>query len=149
MKSLPPTSSRPPALSLSLASGILLLISPLVVSAQAPTRCEVGLDVDALWEGYWLEATVVGLDGTLCLVHYDGYGDEDNEWLGLDRIRFLDRSAELDAGTVVEVLWTEDGEWYDATVIKSRGARYHISYDDWTSVWDEWVGPDRLRIPKR
>jgi agenet domain-containing protein len=155
MNSVPPTSSLRPAasravaLSLSLVSGLLLLIAPLGANAQAPTRCETELDVDALWEGYWFEATVVGVDGTRCLVHYDGYGDEDDEWLGLDRIRFLDRSAELDAGTVVEVLWTENGEWYDATVIKSRGARYRISYDDWTSEWDEWVGPERLRIPKR
>jgi len=124
---------------------VVLLLAPLGATAQAPTRCEVGLEIDVLWEGYWLPAAVRAIDDGQCLVHYEGYGDEDNEWIGLDRVRFLDTSQELDAGTVVQVLWPDDGTWYAATVIESRGARYHIHYDGWTSEWDEWVGPDRLR----
>lgn len=100
-----------------------------------------------LWEGYWLPASVLAIEGTECLIHYDDHGDEDNEWVGRDRIRFLDKRAEIDAGTAVEVMWSEDGVWYAATVIKSRGARYHIHYTGWTSTWDEWVGPDHLRLP--
>lgn len=130
----------------SLAPALLLLIVPLLATAQTTKRCVVGLDVDVLWEGYWLPATIIAIDGNLCLIHYDDYDDEDNEWVGLDRIRFIEKINELAAGTVVEVLW--DGEWYRATVLKSRGARYFIHYDGWSSQWDEWVGRDRLRFPE-
>ncbi len=130
-----------------LAPALLLLLVPLLATAQTK-HCEVGLDVDVLWEDYWLPATIIAIDGGKCLIHYDDYVDDDNEWVGLDRIRFIEKEYELDAGTVVEVFWDGDGEWYRATVIKSRGARYFIHYDGWSSQWDEWVGRARLRFPE-
>ncbi len=128
---------------------LLLLLVPLSATAQSTKRCELGLDIDVLWEGYWLPSTVVAIRGDRCLIQYEGYGDEDNEWVGLDRIRFIEKEYELDPGTAVEVLWDYDGEWYRATVIRSRGARYFISYVGWSSQWDEWVGRDHLRLRPR
>ncbi len=133
----------------SFVAALLLSLVPLGAEAQSPKKCEPDLEVDVLWEGYWLPATVVSVRGDQCLVHYDDYGDEDNEWVGPDRLRFLEKEYELDPGTVIEVLWTEDEEWYPATEVRSRGARYLIHYTGWTSQWDEWVGRDRVRPPPR
>ena len=131
-----------------LAPALLLLLIPLLATAQTPQRCKVGLDVDVLWEGYWFPATIIDIDGDECLIDYDDFGDDYNEWVGLDSIRFIEKEYELAAGTKVEIFWNEDGEWYRAEVLKSRGARYFIHYDGWSSQWDEWVGRDRLRFPE-
>jgi RNA binding activity-knot of a chromodomain len=42
-----------------------------------------------------------------------------------------------------EVKW---GEW-SAEVLKTNGDRYYIHYTGWANSWDEWVGPDRIRMP--
>lgn len=65
------------------------------------------------------------------------------EWVGVDRIRVPDRSKDIAVGTRLKV--KSDGTWYAATVVKSRGARYFISYDGWASDWNEWVGPERIK----
>jgi hypothetical protein len=43
----------------------------------------------------------------------------------------------------VEVEW--QGEWYPATVLEVRGAKYRIHYLGYGSDWDEWVDGARLR----
>ena len=48
-------------------------------------------------------------------------------------------------GTKVEILWS--GSWYKGAVKEVKGAQYKITYDGWSSSWDEWVGKDRLRLP--
>lgn len=45
--------------------------------------------------------------------------------------------------TGVQVLWK--GTWYPAHVIKTKGAKSYIHYDNYSASWDEWVGPERLR----
>ncbi|MCH8962340.1 MAG: hypothetical protein IH820_13745 [Bacteroidetes bacterium] len=123
----------------------LLTLSPLLAGVQGNSEplCQIGEEIDVLWGGYWFPATVLDANDKECLIQYDGYGAEDNEWVGLDRIRFIEKEYELEAGTAVEVLWK--GKWFRATVLKSRGAHYFIRYEGWSSQWDEWVGPDRLR----
>ncbi len=46
--------------------------------------------------------------------------------------------------SVVDVLW--GSSWYPAKVLKVDGQRYFIHYDSFGSNWDEWVGPDRIRL---
>ena len=48
-------------------------------------------------------------------------------------------------GTKVEILWS--GSWYKGSVIDVKEAQYKITYEGWSSSWDEWVGKDRLRLP--
>lgn len=48
-------------------------------------------------------------------------------------------------GAKVEILWS--GSWYKGFIKEVKGDSYKISYDGWTSSWDEWVGKDRLRFP--
>lgn len=53
-------------------------------------------------------------------------------------------SAACQKGDKGDVLWK--GKWYPATVMKSKGDECFIHYDGYGSNWDEWVGPDRIRI---
>ena len=48
-------------------------------------------------------------------------------------------------GTKVEILWS--GSWYKGSVIEVKESKYKITYEGWSSSWDEWVGKDRLRLP--
>jgi hypothetical protein len=43
----------------------------------------------------------------------------------------------------VEVLWEDD--WYPATILEVRGAKYKIHYDGYDAQWDEWIDAARLR----
>ena len=45
----------------------------------------------------------------------------------------------------VEVEW--HGTWWAAEVVRTIGNRYYIHYTGWDNSWDEWVGPDRIRMP--
>ncbi len=44
-----------------------------------------------------------------------------------------------------EVEW--HGTWWAAEVVQTNGNRYYIHYTGWANSWDEWVGPDRIRLP--
>ena len=43
-----------------------------------------------------------------------------------------------------EVEW--HGTWWAAEVVKTNGDRCYIHYAGWDNSWDEWVGPDRIRM---
>ena len=118
---------------------LLFLATPIFASP-----CYVGQEIDVLWQEYWQPSIVIATDGDYCLIRYEGYDEEYDQWVGRDRIRYVDKKAELAVGTEVMVLW--QGDWYPATTLKSRGARYYINYDGWGSNFDEWVGPDRLKL---
>jgi hypothetical protein len=44
-----------------------------------------------------------------------------------------------------EVNW--HGTWYAAEVVQTNGAQYFIHYTGYDNSWNEWVGPDRIRMP--
>jgi len=48
------------------------------------------------------------------------------------------------AGDTAQVLWK--GTWYPATVLKAKGTECFIHYSGYGSNWDEWVGPDRIKV---
>lgn len=43
--------------------------------------------VDVEWQGKWWPAKVIDTDGPLHLIHYDGYGEVWDEWVGAGRMR--------------------------------------------------------------
>ena len=43
-----------------------------------------------------------------------------------------------------EVLWK--GSWYKASVVKAGSHRCFITYSGYDNSYDEWVGPERLKI---
>ncbi|HEV3260285.1 MAG TPA: Tudor-knot domain-containing protein, partial [Gemmataceae bacterium] len=59
----------------------------------------------------------------------------------LDPVAFQQRVPQNQA----EVEW--QGTWWAAEVVKTNGDRYYIHYTGWDNSWDEWVGPDRIRMP--
>jgi hypothetical protein len=58
----------------------------------------------------------------------------------LDPVAFPQRVRQNQA----EVEW--HGTWWAAEVVKTNGDRYYIHYTGWDKSWDEWVGPDRIRM---
>lgn len=44
----------------------------------------------------------------------------------------------------VQVLW--GSSWWEATVVATQGPSTLVHYVGWSSSWDEWVDPSRLRV---
>jgi hypothetical protein len=132
---------------------VLLLLS-LALAGQAFAECKQGDKADVLWQGSWYPATVLHGNGDRCFIHYDGYESSWDEWVGPDRIKLKGAKrattkapppppGRYQEGDPVQVLWK--GAWYDAHILKSKGAQSFIHYDGYDNSWDEWVGPERIR----
>lgn len=55
-------------------------------------------------------------------------------------------SSQLAVGKNVEVWDSDDEDWYSATIEKTRDNEYFIHYVGYGSSYDEWVGPNDIRI---
>lgn len=53
------------------------------------SRLKIGGQVEVLWKGTWYPSTIkqVGAKGAKYYIHYNGYGNSWDEWVGLTRIR--------------------------------------------------------------
>jgi mbt repeat./RNA binding activity-knot of a chromodomain. len=107
--------------------------------------CSSGDSAQVLWNGNWYPAHVLKGKGSQCLIHYDGYGSNWDEWVGPERIKLAYAPAAFGKGDPVRILWK--GNWWPAHVIGVKGSQIKIHYDGYDSSWDEWVGPDRYRRP--
>lgn len=54
-----------------------------------------------------------------------------------------DHQEKLPVGTKVQAVWSEDGEWYDATIEAYTPNGYYVSYDNWGNK--EEVDPANIR----
>ncbi|PIN12258.1 Splicing factor SPF30, partial [Handroanthus impetiginosus] len=54
-----------------------------------------------------------------------------------------DYGGKFPVGTKVQAVWSEDGEWYDATIEALTPNGYYVSYDGWGNR--EEVDPDNVR----
>ena len=57
--------------------------------------------------------------------------------------------ADADCGALaynqpVQVFW--GSTWWEATVVATQGPSTLVHYVGWSSSWDEWVDPSRLRL---
>jgi hypothetical protein len=104
---------------------------------RAPVVLDFGSRVEAEveWQGKWCPANVLRTQKDKTLVHFVGYTDSWNEWIGNDRLRQAD----------CEIEW--QGVWYPALVLKTDQAKRLIHYVGFDASWDEWVGRDRIRRP--
>lgn len=124
---------------------LCLFLSFLFVSL-ASAACQPGDKAQVLWKGKWYPATVKEAKGTQCFIHYEGYNNSWDEWVGPERIKLAGQAAsaaDFNEGDAVRVLWK--GKWYDAHVLKTKGNQYFIHYDGYNNSWDEWVGPKRIK----
>ena len=130
---------------------VLLSFAALSLGAADARACAVGDGAQVLWKGAWYPAHVLKAKDAECFIHYDGYDNSWDEWVGPDRIKVTSSGAPAPTavaafgeGNPVSVLWK--GTWYPAHVLKALGGdRYRIHYDGYDSSWDENVGPSRIR----
>ncbi|PON66628.1 Survival motor neuron [Parasponia andersonii] len=68
-------------------------------------------------------------------------------WNEKDSLSISDQQEKFPVGTKVQAVWSEDGEWYDATIEALTPIGYYVSYDEWGNK--EEVDPDNIRpIPE-
>lgn len=122
----------------------------------------VGEACEASWNNSWYWVRILKVDGGRYFIHWDGYGDEKDEWVTRDRLRRkgeakdnLPRKGregnggglapEQMVGKEVEAYWR--GRWYPATVVKTDGkllrVRYVTTLKEGTQ--EEWVVKERVR----
>jgi Agenet domain len=73
---VPPTTSSAP-----------LAVGPAGKTVSGRVGRDVGERVDVEWHDSWFPAVIVERRGERFLIHYDGYGDEWDELVSLERIR--------------------------------------------------------------
>jgi Caspase domain/Agenet domain len=104
----------------------------------------IGQRVEVEYLGRWYRAKIIAVDGDQAEVHYAGYDNSWNEWVGPDRLRPY-QPAQFAAGDKVEVEW-RDKKWYPATIRKAWYGLHLVHYDDYNASTDEWVGPGAVRL---
>ncbi|MBT3181609.1 MAG: RNA-binding protein [Deltaproteobacteria bacterium] len=119
-----------------------------MVGVAHAKECSVGDRAEVLWKSKWYAAQVKKVEGARCYIHYDGYADSWDEWVGSKRIRGCtigksDSSGLYSVGTAVQVRWKK--KWWPAHVIAVGKNSWKIHYDGYNNSWDEWVGPNRIK----
>jgi hypothetical protein len=105
----------------------------------------IGQRVEVEYKEKWYRAKVIDVDGDQTQVHYAGYDDSWNEWVGPERLRPY-QPAQFGEGDKVEVEWSQDRKWYPATIVKAWYGLHLVHYDNYDSSSDEWVGPGAVRL---
>jgi len=109
-------------------------------TATAPVKsvsslCTVGVKSRFFWpnDKKWYSGTVIDVRPDACLVHYDGYGNEDNGWVKPEHMRLL-------------VLW-KDGKKYPAVVLRKQSdKKYLVKYEGYDDSSNEVVDLVQLSI---
>ncbi len=96
--------------------------------------------IEVSWGGFWYAAEIRDVHGDSFLINYTGWSSTFDEWVGSDRIRHTPSAY----NPRVQILW--GGSWYPGFITKQDGGRYLVSYDGWSSFFDEWVDDSRLRF---
>ena len=102
------------------------------------SKAQISVHAQVLWGSSWFPATIIDAKSDSWLIHYDGYGDEWNEWVTADRIK-----PDWQVGTAVSVNFKD--QWFPASILAIDGMKFQIHYDGYGSEWDEWVGLDRIK----
>lgn len=105
-----------------------------------------GERIEVKWKEKWYRAEILVTSGNQCKVHYIGFEDSWDEWVGPDRMRAF-QPKNIDQGTAVEVFYHKDQKWYPARVVRSWYGLAFVHYDGFSSEWDDWVGPELIRMP--
>ena len=66
--------------------------------------------------------------------YYNPYGNDGG----------CERGTGLAAGQPVQILW--GSSWWEGSVVATQGASTLVHYAGWSSSWDEWVEPARVRV---
>lgn len=117
-------------------------------AAVKPRGTREGDRVEVEWKGKWYRGLILESSGDQCKVHYVGFADSWDEWVGPDRMRPF-QPNHLNQGTPIEVRWSRDKKWYPAKVVRSWYGLTLIHYEGFPTEWDEWVNFDSIRTPAK
>jgi hypothetical protein len=119
-----------------------------VAPTHGTLKPRVGERIEAYSEDGWYKAKIIDSDGTRSKVHYVNYDASFDEWLTADKIRPY-KPHEFTVGTKVQVYSSDGDKWYPAIVRRAWYGLHFIHYDDYDVTWDEWVGPESIRLRKK
>lgn len=108
----------------------------------------------AKWRDY---TTMVPLEYTWVLGnHYDSsrnYHKPDEAQISRDvvstttvetgNLSHSDDLSPLKINDPVEIEWR--GTWYTGKLLEMKDGKYYVSYNGYTSTWNEWIGPERIK----
>ena len=125
------------------------------------TRYQAGQGVDVYYAATWYPGRVLQVQGDRYEISYDGWSATWNEWVTASRLRARTEARMVETpdsvasatavpgsysvGDQVQIEWR--GSWYPGAILEARGDRYKITYEGYSSSWDEWVKISRLRRP--
>jgi caspase domain-containing protein/histone methyltransferase-like protein/agenet domain-containing protein len=116
-----------------------------LAEVEGESTPRIGQRVEVEADGRWFRAKIIDVDDNQVQVHFAGYDDSTDEWVGPARLRPY-QPAQFAAGDKVEVQWSEDQKWYAATILKAWYGLHLVRYDEYDSSVDEWVGPGAIRL---
>jgi hypothetical protein len=103
---------------------------------------EIGSYVFALHGGKWEVARVTGKTNGEYDCEFYFYSDKESKTLPATQVR-KPHFVEYKTGIDVKIEYHK--KWYDATIVKSDGDFYYVTYKGYDNSYDEWVLYDRIR----
>jgi hypothetical protein len=94
--------------------------------------------VKVLWRGKWEVCIVLEAGDSRYKVHFEDNEEIFDKWVPSRIVQ----NYTYKLGETVMV--SKDGKWLPAQVIASGSSKYKIHFQGLESVFDEWVGPDRI-----
>lgn len=114
-----------------------------IATALSPSQPRIGERVEALDEGEWWKARIVGARPGALKLHWLGIGGYDDQWIDTSLVRALRPPLGFPRGAQVEAEWR--GTYYPARVLDVKGSVHLVHYEGYSEEWDEWVSSKRLR----
>eukprot|EP01067_Filipodium_phascolosomae_P001617 Filipodium_phascolosomae@DN2052_c0_g1_i1.p1 len=104
-----------------------------LIPASAATQTLVGRTCDAPYNGKWCTAVIrmvrtASTGHEKCVVQYVGYNSKYEFRLSEVNVLKPPHPAQCQPGTIVQAIWPEDGEWYDARVEEQTEAGYRVVF---------------------
>lgn len=116
-----------------------------VARTVGTAKPQSGFHCEALSEGKWYKAEILEFDAASQQyhVHYCGYDATWDEWLPKAKVRGY-QPREFTVGTRVE--GRSEGKWYPAKVLRGWYGLHLLHYDGYDATWDEWLGPNDVKL---
>jgi hypothetical protein len=125
------------------------------VAEQKEVQADYGVGdiVEVLSSRRWYSGVVLETKPGQWFVSFDDFYSNHDQWVGADQIREPQNNKPAEAELVEEPTFTADEKvevlskrvWYPATVLEAKDRVWKITYDDYGSQYDEWVGKNRIR----
>lgn len=85
---------------------------------------------------------IEAINGDDFLLRWSSYDEAIKEWVKSSNTRPWNPKVYANGS---KVLVLSEKKWYPAVVLNSKYGVHLIHYDDYESVWDEWVSPERIK----